>query len=532
MKVSIVLVCLIAAVWRAAAASPALPTDSTSVRGVLQRAANDLSFLSVPAIVADRPLRPLMGGLSAEEESHNRWMNELSRLDSTDQELLRLVSDPEARVRTLAAIALFQRENAKVLPNLAQLLDDKSQTFDALDEFPGSAAPGAPRERTPQTVGDVAYALIQFYLREGVSSQGFPPVARRGPGVQRPRLPFRDYWAARADRSFCAGWFSVQLARASRLTTPVDTNRYARIRAVRSRIDELPAPDRAWTLLFLGGGDEEAGRLLITEEELVQSCKDLGPEALLKLLQYEIPSSDPDLQPRKRDNHRYTGMCLFVLRHGRELLRPIDSERLLECERWQGRYQERGDLNPLLTPYWVIAAAELDPDHSIQMLREAYDRYGTYWDRSALSLALWRRGGPEQLPFILDWFFRFNPVPERGACTHSQAQFIQKLRDEKDRSVRPLVAALIGDPRFQKVGWQSLASLGSLVATWTEPPIFTTEELHAPWHPLGICHYESGTQNPGDAARNFPDETRQLETTLGEWRGRLVESVPRWLKEP
>ena len=44
-------------------------------------------------------------------------------------------------------------------------------------------------------------------------------------------------------------------------------------------------------------------------KELIVAGKKLGPEKLLRMLQHEIPTDDPDMQSRRQGNNvRYEGM--------------------------------------------------------------------------------------------------------------------------------------------------------------------------------------------------------------------------------
>jgi hypothetical protein len=197
----------------------------------------------------------------------------------------------------------------------------------------------------------VAAAFVNVYLRAAGYYYGV-----QGKGKD---AGFDAYWALRKDRAFGASWFAVQLSRAEQGTSPTPPGRLARIRFVRRRIDGLPPPDRAWTLLWLSG--ENGGAALVTEEELLNACQELGPDRLLQMLRQQPPSDDPDLRARTNNNGPYKRMTWFVLRHARALLRPGDAEALLACERWERDYQNHRVIDPNITPYWATAAADLQP---------------------------------------------------------------------------------------------------------------------------------------------------------------------------
>ena len=53
-------------------------------------------------------------------------------------------------------------------------------------------------------------------------------------------------------------------------------------------------------------------------------------------------------------------MSLFVLQHATALLRSADAPALLEQERWERDYQKHGITDPMISPWWAIAAAQFD----------------------------------------------------------------------------------------------------------------------------------------------------------------------------
>jgi len=76
-----------------------------------------------------------------------------------------------------------------------------------------------------------------------------------------------------------------------------------RIRAVRKRIDQLPEEERTWQLLWLSRLQDCDD--FVTDRELIDMCKKLGPKKMLLMLQDRMPSDDPDLQPRMSNNSTY-----------------------------------------------------------------------------------------------------------------------------------------------------------------------------------------------------------------------------------
>ena len=217
------------------------------------------------------------------------------------QEILPLLKYNNPKVKTLALIALYDKEDPRILPEVFNLIDNQEKTFPSL--VPIARAYGIndnePDITEEQTVGKVATAILNFYLRRAGYFYG-PKGTTNQPG-------FEDYWEKHSKRIYCASWFGVKLDRAGWATSPTPPERVNVIHNLRLEIDRVPEPDHTWILLWLHG--ESGSDALISEDELINMLRSVGPDSLIKLLQRRIPSSDPDLQAP------YTRMCLFVLQH-------------------------------------------------------------------------------------------------------------------------------------------------------------------------------------------------------------------------
>jgi len=261
--------------------------------------------------------------------------------------LIGLLSDSSPRVRTLAIAALFSKGDPKLLPHLLPLVDDGADSF--LDIVPTAnfIMPNASHSNIPtkkQTVGNFASAAITFYLD--------------GSGFYYGLRDFDAYWDQRKNRSYAAGWFAVELARASHGTYPTPVSRRSEIKEVRRRIEAIPEPDRTMTLLWLHG--EAGADELTADDDLVGLARALGPRTLMGILRRNPPSNDPDLEPRKNNNGPYARMCVFILKNAKDLLRFADAATLLEQEKWERDFQRHGITDPLISPWWAVGAAQLD----------------------------------------------------------------------------------------------------------------------------------------------------------------------------
>jgi hypothetical protein len=398
-------------------------------------------------------------------------------------ELLRLLKHKDPKVRTLALAALFHRDDPKLLPHLAALIQDKEQTAPALQ--PVAYAASANRKAPPppivrQTVGQVASRFVGFDSAE----------------------KFDAYWAERKDRAFCAGWFLARFSRISNSSNPLDKTGADRVRAIRKDLNRLPAVDRDWTLLWMAGAlDTSIGRdglrYLATPEELLRAGKRLGPERLMALLQGKKISDDPDLEIRR--DHRQWPLVLYVLRHGGQWLRPEDADAVLSLEK---------TFPP--TPWCAIAAAELQPNKAPKVLDDAMGRFvgegsPASWPRAELAAALWRLAGEKEIDYLTDWFYR--EKVDLNPCTTQTQLFLEGIAGVRAPADRKLAARLIADPRFDKLDYQSLRGLVTTVNRWVKTPLLPSEELYN-------SRYWRGENVRG----------------LVEWRRKLKESVPAWTK--
>ena len=471
-----------------------------------------MPYLSVGSVLYDRP--DTFYPIEDEREAHNKTLIAVTERRHSVESLRALLSHLDPNVRTLAAVALFDREDPQFLPTLVHMCDDKEPTIvDYLHRF--GLSPMEALERPPvkpQSVGDVARQMVSFYLEQASFHYGIEPDNQPG---------FAEYWQARKDRSHCVSWFKVQLTRASGGITPLQPEVLDRIAMVRRRIDQLPMPDRAWVLLALHRQSE--GEVLISERELVNLCKQLGRDKLLALLRSEPPSDDPDLQPRP--NYNPLGvMQYFVLRHAEQLFEPADSETLLADERWERDYLKHGRGVPMLSPWWAIAAAQLDRKHAATILKEAFERFNGEFDadeRAQLVAARWDLLGTADQTFVVDWFYTaeitgHGPWPPRKV-------FLEAVKAQPNG--RKLIAALIGDPRLDSLDWSTIQTLVEIVNGWCDKPIVSYEETRDLQHPL-----DRGMSTAiAKARKKYPRETAVVEQTLRDWCDRLRASVPAWL---
>jgi hypothetical protein len=479
------------------AAPPSLP----DTRAELEDLARQLEFFQAFDFARRR-----LECIGVPQNASDRYVGKLRPFAARrypEKELLRLLKHPSPRVRTLAAAALFEREDPRLLPQLAPLARDEGPTFPRAELVLGLPPPSdqAP-DLKAQTVGQVVGTFLDLYLDavEGESASDFD-----------------DYWGRRKARAHCASWFAVRLLRAQRDTCPLQGEDWPAVRAVRRQIDRLPPRDRALTLLWLrtDGRSEDA---LATEAEVVTACKALGRERLLKLLRRQTISDDPDVQPGKsnRAHWRWSRMMAFVLDHAPELLRPGDADALLACAEAD---------NP---SRWFIAAARVQPKRARAILDAGWAAVrgrGNFGGHAGGELLLARqRLLPDEAPDLaVKWFYAEEPA--RAWSPHAHAQLLRGLAERPEPRYRKLVAALVRDRRFEALDWQSLVELIALVNALEKRAVVSAEDVRAAWHPLGMGHFHWSRQ---EAARRYPRETADLLARLASWRTALRRHVEKW----
>jgi hypothetical protein len=187
-----------------------------------------------------------------------------------------------------------------------------------------------------------------------------------------------------------------------------------------------------------------------------------------------------------------------VLTRSRQLLRPADADAVLALER------------TFPTPWWAIAAADLQPARARTVLHEAIDRFAgdgpsLSWPRAELAIALWRLAGKDEIKYLTDWFY--GEKVDLHPCTTQTQIFLDGVCRVPPPVDRELVAHLIADPRFDRLDYHSLQGLVLAVNRWVKKPLLPPEELYS-------TRYWNGENRKG----------------LVEWRRKLKESIPQWKK--
>ncbi len=211
-------------------------------------------------------------------------------------------------------------------------------------------------------------------------------------------------------------------------------------------------------------------------------------------------------------------MSLFVLQHATVLLRSTDAPALLEQERWERDYQEHVITDPLISPWWAIAAAQFDDCAAPSILKSAYARFqddyqGVY--RLDLAEAIWRQSGDAAT--AVDWFYN-----ELTRPTSQESYYLNKLLNTGVRSGEPLAKVLVEDLRFDELNWKSVEVLAKTLNTWTRREVVSDEELQSAWSPMGVDFY---FRDQAKALEQYPKEAGELLRKLARWRGAVRQAL-------
>ncbi len=470
----VVLLCGIRVASIHAADDPSL----VKVQGQMEAAAQCYSHFATSDIIANRPTdRDWPEKLIAEQ---SKLMADLQKWARQPELLRALIGHRDARVRTLVLGALFVREDPHDLPLIGSLASDEAPTFVHVHAtirsqgFTGNLAD----IEDPQTVGQVAEAMVATYLQATHVDDG---------------LRFDDYWQARKSRQTCASWFLVRINRATRNISPQQPEYQNDVQRVISELEALPPAERAWTQVFLRCPSFPDVEATLTDATCVAALKEIGPDEIVRFLQRQRVTKDPDLWFDDLETHNsrvYSWMAHFILRRAGELLRVDDAPALLACEEFQRKTRST---RIGVSPFWAAAAAELigqrDQPAANQIIDDALGRYplsdilgGQY--QAVLIGSLWRINGQKQKQEIADWFYQAQAAvtqQKSDESNHGPADFLQSVRSATRADTKALMVELMADPRFDQADWPSMKWLLAIAGDGLPEPLVSQQELYSIW---------------------------------------------------
>jgi hypothetical protein len=496
--------------------------DADETRAQVNAIAGHLTHFATRAIIVNRPLRAIEFPAEVVAEQA-RLVADLKNLGRNPDELHRLLNDPNPRIRTIAMGALFVREDPHDLPYIAQLIDDHTATVQELHESISAIVSPALGKETegPQTVGQVASAIVQFYLEAAHMQAAHYANGNPIPEAEL-KSEFAEYWAERKDRIHCASWFLVKLERATRETLPLQPQYRTDVDTVFAQIRELPSPERDWTLFFISYGGRGPSVPYVGYDAFLQAAQEIGPDALMKFLLREPFSSDPDLDISASSPNTsaefFVPVARFILTHATALLRPSDARALLEDG--APRYL---NLRISESTGWVRAAANLlgrrDPQEAaLWMKADLRDSAACtnidLYRRVVVASALWLMHGPIEKELLTQWFYSL-PDPARNGYA---GDFLSTVEEIERHDTPELVKAIVSDSRFDTTEYSVLVRLLRLAIPPDAAPIVDHQEIqkfnpgnagfksfdnvYASWRSELRRHFDLPESNPSNASQN------------------------------
>ena len=249
------------------ALSPALvsPSRGQTTEETFRQLASELPFVSYGDFLSDS--KP---GYAGQDQVFKAWaaLQAVMKTKPPFADLAKLVKHDDPKVRTLALLGLFDREEQAAFPLIHSLAEDAAATFPAQFEPGGRAIDEPLRLYTkPATVGSVALRMLETigFRADWLGSKGREQT-------------FAEWSARRLGNPDWIGWYDFLYRRASQAKSA------QRIAALREKMAGLPQAVRAW--MWMGLADDgmmipQTDTALATEAEIIEAAKKLGPAALL-----------------------------------------------------------------------------------------------------------------------------------------------------------------------------------------------------------------------------------------------------------
>ncbi len=391
-----------------------LHAASDSVETELRAMQSKLSFIPLGEFLYHREPRDYSSG----GKLKNAW-SVLLRLDSLQcdvPELEVLSHHAEADIRTLSLLAMVAKETPEVVPACLRLMNDKASTLPNCNDAGGLIPGGHVITSIPQTVSDVARAILTmvgcriFMSKDATKTQA------------------DEWWVPRRGNLDWLAWHGFLYNRATQGTTPVRPESKEAIQRFREGVDALPATTRSWVLLYLA--DEVfASRgiwedYFATEKEMTDAVKALGADALIEFLKTgkRMGLSEPSLDDPEKGRR-------FIITYAPHFFTRQNADALLKLKLY-------------------TAASDADPSRVRRLaedgLRENSGKYQE-WDRAKVMAALASLGDGTDRATAVNWFY---DEPNRQGGSTSQSIFIHEIGQRRPGQWRDVARSIIARPAF------------------------------------------------------------------------------------
>jgi hypothetical protein len=445
---------------------------------------------------------------------------ELAARPPSLDELDALLRDADAKVRTLAALLLFDREQKELLPRLAALAGDAARTFpeaqrNAVALIDGRRVPASPWSERPATVGAVVQQLLAFaYAFAG---------PRVDPDPVKALTAFRERHCGPGAN---AVWLALRLTRAHGGITPVRPPWHERVARVRAAVDALPSPDRELLTIGLPELTMHPTDSFATEAERIAAARKLGDEVLLLCLAGEFPSKDTGLHAlfcKDGVFGTHSGLHRFVLDPRHAIFGPGAAKRLLELEAEQRRRSE--GTTGFVDAGWAATAASLQPQHATAWLRAALERFAKPHElqqRAQLLAALAAYGDDASEATVVERFWHDDFVAMLG--TYGRQLVLQALAGVPRTKALRVVRALLAAPAATDIDPLTAAELDQAAGALLGARPVGEDAVRQVWHPLGLQRLLTKGQRE-QARAQHPVETERALAAARSWRDTIAKAL-------
>ncbi len=217
-------------------------------------------------------------------------------------------------------------------------------------------------------------------------------------------------------------------------------------------------------------------------------------------------------------------MQLAVLKDAQAVLKPEQVDALLACDQWERNYLKDNRTDPLITPWWTIAAAHLAPTRASSLLRAEFARltedfYG--YQKADLAAALLSLGGSKEQTYLVDVFYDPSSLSINGQYSNFRPSWLNQLSNSQEST--NLLKALLLDKRFDSLNdHAALLAMSDLYNRLTGVQPITTAMREKAWHPHGV---NAACLKPEQAAKDYPKETKDFFEQLALFRKSLKAQI-------
>ena len=244
--------------------------------------------------------------------------------------------------------------------------------------------------------------------------------------------------------------------------------------------------------------DEEIAKLLATDadKKVIKPFLD-GTWRLPGMTLEEGPNSQKQYESRTA-----------ILRVLPQLLKSEDAD-------WVYSRAKVGDL----FPDYVIAASRLDSVKGVKWLEKAIPDEPNQVSRCRMLVALGQVGGPDVQAYVVDHYYTDNKLEYNvGGLQEEFVNEVVKLPTEK---ARPLLRALVQDPRFATLGWSATRAFAENCQIFLGKKPAEADAYLAIDYPAGIYDFEQRVQD----RKEHPKETERVLQATREFQRFLLKSL-------